>query len=288
MQTNYTTLADEVDGFLIQLQTKISKLRDAIEIPLLTDRQQTFGMTKDEIRQLFNEYYAILVGHRAIKREDERMKELSEAIVEGYTIIIQLANMAPPLGIAGCNKRTLQAVLFFLSERNIRLKRLKKQSSTFYMATLICITVELSLNMTYLSSQYYTGSCLIFEEIVRGRKNEQGGGNYLEKPFNDYPVVATTLQTILDEHLAKLNKSMQSPILEVRQLRWEYEEDAMNAACRHHLSLKQYHVDQSTMPRQIGDAHYNALHTLSPCFAFYAFMLSIRFFLMHKSCSRQS
>ncbi|KAI1716845.1 hypothetical protein Ddc_10218 [Ditylenchus destructor] len=202
--TNHSTLAEEVDEFIASARAITFNLHDAVEIPSLTDRQKTLEITDYELWQLIEQHSANLAAFGVIKREDERMEELEEA--------------------------------------NARQKKVKRQIPIFYMATLICFLVQLGLYAAFFKSQYYTGHCPLYDNIERRRgQTLRSGEKYLAKSFSDYHTFADKLQLTLDLHLEELNKTIQSPNLELREIGWKYEYYAIEAAFRHHHSeLKQY------------------------------------------------
>ncbi|KAI1716831.1 hypothetical protein Ddc_10204 [Ditylenchus destructor] len=289
MTTNYSTLAGEVDGFVVSAQAKVSTLHDAIEMPSLTDRLLTLQITDYDLWELIQEHSANLAAFGAIKREDERMEELEEAVSDGYSILKLFAFFGTVYLWVIClavyerkiSKRAYLANLKELSDedgenlQNARLKKLKRQIPIFYLATLICILVQFGLYVTFIAGQYYAGSCPIYALIEDTRKYKlKRGETYLPKSFTKYTTFADELQATLDVHFQKLNKSIQSPVLEVRQLGWDYEEDAIDRAFIHHMGLKQYHVDRNAMPRQIS----HALRAQEPLFYFgliFSLLLSI-------------
>ncbi|KAI1716830.1 hypothetical protein Ddc_10203 [Ditylenchus destructor] len=144
------------------------------------------------------------------------------------------------------------------------LKKLKRQVPIFYVAVLICIIVQLSLFVIFLAGQYHAGSCPIYyflesrrrtaeQELKLGRELMPSSElRVVLKSFTNYPAFAYRLQTTLDRHITKLYKSMQSPILEVRLQGWKYENRAIDMAILHHSRLKEYEVDQNSMPRRIS------------------------------------
>ncbi|KAI1716832.1 hypothetical protein Ddc_10205 [Ditylenchus destructor] len=267
MTTNYSTLAEEVDEFLAALQTKVSNLENAVQMPLITDRKNVFDVTQVEIRELIQEHSANLAAFGAIKSEDERMEELEVAVSDGYSVLgpfvffggIYLWILLVTVFGTKIFKRSYLAKLKELPEedsenlQNVRLKKLKRRMPIFYLATLICIVVQLGLYITFIAGQYYAGSCPVYYRIETiSQSSKAKGKTYLPKSFSDYPIFADEMQTALDACFRKFNKSMQFPILEVRQLGWDYEQDAIDRAFIHHMGLKQYHVDRNEMPRQLG------------------------------------
>lgn len=76
---------------LASAQAKISNLENVIEMPSQADRQKTLDFTKDELWELIQEHSANLAAFGAIKREDERMEELKQAVSDGYTLLIPIA-----------------------------------------------------------------------------------------------------------------------------------------------------------------------------------------------------
>ncbi|KAI1695903.1 hypothetical protein Ddc_20869 [Ditylenchus destructor] len=271
MMTNCSTLAGEVEGFLDILQTKISNLKNAVKMPSLADRQKTFEVTKVEIRRLINEHSANLAAFGAIKREDKRRKEFEEVVSDGYFVLIPFAfyrgiylwMLIGAIHGTRISKRSYLAKLKDLPDeegenlQNARLKKLKRRIPIFYLATLTCVLMELGFYAAFLAGQYYVGSCPVYIFLRKtGRSEMKSRNRYIHfvKSFADYPAFAEELQPMLDVLLTKLNKSMQSPILEVRQLGWDYEEGAIDRAFIHHIRLKKYHVDRNTMPRRISHA----------------------------------
>ncbi|KAI1709490.1 hypothetical protein DdX_11277 [Ditylenchus destructor] len=245
--TNYSTLGEEVDKFVSASWSKIPDLYDVIDMPSLADRQRTFGIIDYDLWELIQDHSANLAAFGAIKREDERREELEEAVGDGYAILLLFgfivllfyAVIAACLnGKSGSPKWSHFDGLEKLSAeesdnfRNARQKKIKRQIPMFYMATWTCFMVQLGLYAGFFKSQYYTGHCPIFYDIE---------------------------QSTLDLHLVELNKTMQSPNLEVRQLGWKYEYNAIEAAFRHHTQLKQYNVDRNVMPRKINYAPRNII-----------------------------
>ncbi|KAI1716833.1 hypothetical protein Ddc_10206 [Ditylenchus destructor] len=256
--TNQSTLYGKVDEFLAIAQSKIFNLHDAIEFPSLTDRQKTFEVTKDELWQLFAQHSANLAAFGAIKRENERRKEFEEAVLNGWSLLMIFVFFGGLYnGLIGIklkftirpNLRHLD-VLRRLSKderenlQNSRMRKLKRQIPIFYLATLICILVEVGLYVTFMAGQYYTGSCATY-------KNRQ---TYLAKSFTNYTNYTDELQSTLEVHIKKLNTTMQYSALETRQLGWYYEYEAIKPALAHYNGLKKYHVDRNTMPRHIRGA----------------------------------
>ncbi|KAI1716843.1 hypothetical protein Ddc_10216 [Ditylenchus destructor] len=283
--TNHSTLAEEVNEFITSARAITFNLHDAIEIPSLADRQKTFQLTDYDLWELIQQHSANLAAFGAIKREDERREELEEAVSDGYSILYFLAAASIPLNIvmaAALIAKTRKSELSHLDRskdlsaeesdnfQNARQKKVKRQIPIFYMATLICFMVQMGLYAAFLESQYYTGHCLVYEGIeIKRKQASRRGETYLPKSFSDYPSFADKLQSTLDLHLEELNKTMQSPILEVRELGWNYEYNAIEAAFRHHLELKQYHVDRNVMPRKISYAPQDAdLNLLIFCLVF--------------------
>ncbi|KAI1716842.1 hypothetical protein Ddc_10215 [Ditylenchus destructor] len=270
LHTNHSTLAKEVNAFIAASWSKIPDLYDAIEIPSLADRQKTFQIIDYDLWELIQQHSANLAAFGAIKREDERRKELEFAVSGGYAILILFgfivlcfyAMIAAFLnGMSSSSKWSHFDETEKLSAeesdnfRNSRMKKVKRQIPIFYIATLICFMVQLGLYAAFFKSQYYTGHCPLYHNIEDQRTvASRKGQTYLAKSFTDYHTFADKLQSTLDLHFAELNKTMQSPILEIRQLGWKYEYNSIEAAFKHHLELKQYHVDRNVMPRKISYA----------------------------------
>ncbi|KAI1716834.1 hypothetical protein Ddc_10207 [Ditylenchus destructor] len=276
IHSNYSTLAEEVDGFLTALQAKITKIENAVERPSPTDRQKTFKVTKVEIRRLIKDHSANLAAFSAIKKEDERMEELEIAVGHGYSIFVIFTifgSLYTILIFTSIVEETVslrQSRLQGLSaeerenSQNSYLKKLKRQIPIFYLATLLCIIIGFGLYAAFLTAQYHVGSCPVYSFVeVHRRREMEKGRKYLVKSFTDYPTFADELKSSLDAHLATLNKSMKFPTLEMRQLGWIYDKHAIDAALKHHLELKQYHVDRTTMPREISHAPTGSLILLS-------------------------
>ncbi|KAI1716839.1 hypothetical protein Ddc_10212 [Ditylenchus destructor] len=268
--TNHSTLAKEVDEFLSDSRAKISNLHSSAELSLITDRQIMLEVTKNKLWQLIERHSGNLAAFGVIKREDERMEELEVAITDGYINCILLPMLGLLyIGVFGmcigvfddARRKSNSPFLYRTKEvsaeesdnsKNARIKKLKRRIPIFYLATWFCIIVELGLIAVYLSGQYHARSCPIFSFIEDRRKlASRSGEEYLPKSFTNYHTFADELQSTLDIHLEELNKIMQSPNLETRQLGWKYEHNAIEAAFRRHNELKQYHVDRNMMPREI-------------------------------------
>ncbi|KAI1716841.1 hypothetical protein Ddc_10214 [Ditylenchus destructor] len=272
-RTNHSTLGKEIDEFIADSRAKVSTLHDAIQMHSLTDRQRTLDAMKGELWELAERHSANLAAFGAIKREDERMEELEVAITDGYAIFIFFSmfgsvyifmlpwvNERSRSNLPQIDRVEEKSAEEDENSHNSRIKKLKRRIPIFYLATLICILVQLGLYVTFLAGQYYSGSCPIYATIESIRRDKlKWGKTYLPKSFTNYTTYSDELQSTLDLHLEELNKSMQSPTLEVRELGWNYEYKAIEAAFRHHTELKQYHVDRnSAMPRQISYAPQSA------------------------------
>ncbi|KAI1709491.1 hypothetical protein DdX_11278 [Ditylenchus destructor] len=262
--TNHSTLAEEVDEFLAALRAKTSNLHKAVEIPLLNDRQKALQNTKEDFLQLIQDHSANLAIFGSVEREDDRMEKLEMDVANGYGafmvfIMFYSFHFAIIATLMGRNAQLFNYSSNALKElsdegsdnsRNAHLKKLKRRIPILYLATLLCVLVEFGLFASFLAGQYYTGSC-----PIPGGKTEKAlkaEEKCLTTDFTDYHIFADKLYPTLDLHLEELNKSIQSPILEVRDLGWKYEINAIEAVFRYHSELKQQHVDRNVMPREIS------------------------------------
>ncbi|KAI1709489.1 hypothetical protein DdX_11276 [Ditylenchus destructor] len=258
--TNYSTLGEEVDEFIATARAIAFNLHDAIDLPSLTDRQQTFEIIDYDLWQLIQQHSANLAAFGDIKREDERLEELEVAVTSGYIIPVEFSligaivfilmamllndkSKSPKLSKVD-SKKKLSAEESDNS-RNVCLKKLKRQIPMFYMATLICFLVQMGFYVAFFKSQSSAGHCPLYIciETKRAQILRVGQEKYLPKSFSDYHDFADKLQLTLDLHLEELNRTIQSTNLEVREIGWKYEYYAIEAAFRHHHSeLKQYLV----------------------------------------------
>ncbi|KAI1716840.1 hypothetical protein Ddc_10213 [Ditylenchus destructor] len=267
--TTHSTLADEVDGFLAALRAKTSNLQKAVEMPLFNDRQKTFENTKEDFLQLIQRHSANLAAFRAIEKEDQRIEKMGLAVANSYatfSLFIMFGSFNFAIMAIMMDGSIMMDKLFTCSSpamkelsaegsdnlRNARLNKLKTRIPIFYLATLLCVMVEFGLCASFLAGQYYTGSCPI--PAGKTEKNLKAEEKCLTTLFADFHTFADKLQSTLDEHLAELSKSMQSPILEVRELGWKYEHNAIEAAFRSHSELKQQLIDRNVIPREISYA----------------------------------
>ncbi|KAI1716825.1 hypothetical protein Ddc_10198 [Ditylenchus destructor] len=273
ISTNQSTLAEAVDEFTLALQVQIAKLRDGIEISHLAERQVLSNATRSEIGQLFSRYSPDLVAFRALKREDERLREMEDAIETGYIhiltflfiIIIFLYNIGERMKECNHPEKTDNQILSAEENENFqnsRLRQLKKRIPLLYIVTFICIALEVTLFFTFIAGHIYGGSFPIFQsikwnaddcsiKIVMDNKNCNAKDNK-NCTFTEYPSYATKLEPILNKQIGKLDNYTTSPIIEVRQMAWMYEGGVIDSAIEEHLHLKQYNVDRRTMPREIG------------------------------------
>ncbi|KAI1691360.1 hypothetical protein Ddc_24293 [Ditylenchus destructor] len=239
-------------------------------MPSLTDRQKALEDTKNDLWELIRQHTANLDTFGDIKKEDERMEELEEAVGDGYLIFIFISmvgslyfviaekldtDMETSLDMSHSNRLEELSAEESDNFQNASLKKLKRRIPMFYLAIFICFLVELSLYLVVLAGQGYAGSCPMYL-IIEGKRRQgtRSGEKYLAKSFTDYYVFAHELHSTLDLYLEELNNTIHSPILEVRELGWKYEYNAIEAAFRHHIELKQRHVDRNEMPRQISYA----------------------------------
>ncbi|KAI1716838.1 hypothetical protein Ddc_10211 [Ditylenchus destructor] len=268
--TNHSTLAGEVDEFLVSAHTKISNLHGAFQMTSLTHRQKVLEDTKNDLWELIRQHSANLDTFGDIKKEDERMEELGEAVTDGYLIFIFISmvgslyfviaakldsDMETSLEMSHSNRSEELSAEESDNLQNVRLKMLKRRIPMFYLAIFTCFLVELSLYLVVLAGQGYAGSCPMYL-IIEGKRRQgtRNGEKYLAKSFTEYYVFAHELHSTLDLYLEELNNTIHSPILEVRELGWKYEYNAIEAVFRHHTELKQQHVDRNTMPREISYA----------------------------------
>ncbi|KAI1709506.1 hypothetical protein DdX_11294 [Ditylenchus destructor] len=295
MTTNQSTLADAVDEFVLALKPEISIFHDVVEVPFTLLRQSLFAFTKIRIGQLLNQHSADLVAFGALKREDERLEELELAIEEGYiqiftfqfALVIFLCCVAIPILLLGFLKPTEKTEQKKSSaeerenSQNSRLTKLKRRISFLYIATLLCIVAEFILFSMFVAG-IYQGNSPTFQSNKGFKCNETDSFDILRRcqlkvSFSDYRSFSTELESTLDKRIAKLGTSMISPNLEVRQLTYEHQSEAITTAIEHHLSLKQYKVDRRTMPRKIGNvlpgSELIPLVFVNNCFLFSAFFL---------------
>ncbi|KAI1716824.1 hypothetical protein Ddc_10197 [Ditylenchus destructor] len=273
ISTNQSTLADAVDEFTLALRTQITKFRDGIEISHLADRKALYNITKDEIRQLFSHYTPDLLAFAALKREDERLKEMEVAIVGGYLhihafllistifliyIAIRLIDSNHP------EKSNNQKLSAEESEnlQNSRLRQLEKRIPLLYIATLICIALEVTLFFTFFAGHIYGGSSPIFKNDTWNAMDCSNTVYIKNCTFTDYPSYATKLEAVLNKQISKLDNYTASPLIEVRQMAWMYESGVINVAIEDHLHLKRYNVNRRTMPRKIGIVFPNQILTV--------------------------
>ncbi|KAI1716850.1 hypothetical protein Ddc_10223 [Ditylenchus destructor] len=266
LQTNHSTLAETVDEFTLALRTEIAKIRDTIEISHLAERQALSNATKKEILQLFSQHSPNLVAFTALKREDERLHEMENAIADGYWLIIPFLIISGIFLIIirvqtkdcylGTSNRTMTPSEIENSQ-TARLKHLKRRIPLLYFVTFTCIAIEVALFFMFVGGNYYGGSSTFFYRFNWNADDCSVAQYYKYKlkydcTFTDYPSSGNKLETVLNRHVDKLNSFMSSP-LETRQKVWLHEIDIIDAAIDKHLELKKYHVDRRTMPRKIGN-----------------------------------
>ncbi|KAI1716816.1 hypothetical protein Ddc_10189 [Ditylenchus destructor] len=261
--TNQSSLAEAVNEFTLALQAQVAKFRDTIEIPDLADRQTLSNATKNEIAQLFSQHSPDLVAFRALKREDERLREMEDGIESGYVQIVVLLLMISFISLVlFCPKIPETRTEEMSVEENeysqkARLKHLKRRIPLLYIVAYTFIWAQIALFVIIYAGHFYNGSSPFFRGQVKWNENDcsVASNEYKLKyncTFTDYPNYATELEAILNKNFDKLDSFMASPILEVRQTAWSYGSDVREAAIENHLELKQYNVDQRTMPRKIG------------------------------------
>ncbi|KAI1716853.1 hypothetical protein Ddc_10226 [Ditylenchus destructor] len=253
ISTNQSTLAEEVDEFILPLRSQITKFHDAIRMPDQIERQKLSNITKAEIGQLMHRHSEDLAAFGELKGEDDRIWDMNTAMIGTY-IIMALVSMPVFVFITTIPKilaeyklpetRNTKRSSAEESEnlQNARLKQLKRQIPMINIATLICIAAEITLLSVFIAGHYYSGS----SPTVLG---PQTGSN------TDYLNFSTNLESTLNKRFAKLDNAMGSSALELRQSIWQYESEAFETAIEHHLSLKKHNVDRRTMPRKIGNGH---------------------------------
>ncbi|KAI1709459.1 hypothetical protein DdX_11246 [Ditylenchus destructor] len=249
ISTNQSTLAEAVDEFTLALRAQIAKFRETIEMPDPTDRQALSNATKNEIGQLLSQHSSDLVAFGALKSEEGRLKDVEKGIDGGYVLIFETCNDQG----SEVSKKDGQAVSAEEEEnsQNARRAHLKRRIPLLHIATFVCIAAGVTLFCTVTVGQYFSSSIVLFSGIAC--KHDQNGVETEEScPLTVYRNYSTELQTNLVERLAILDISMESPNLEVRQLTYKWQSEAIEAAIEHHLNLKQYEVDRRTMPRKIG------------------------------------
>ncbi|KAI1709500.1 hypothetical protein DdX_11287 [Ditylenchus destructor] len=252
--TDQSTLADSVDEFTLALRIQIAKFRDTIEMSNFADRQALSNTAKNEIGQLFSNYSADLIAFRALKREDERLKKVKDAIEFGYVLSILLMFLyffpicvvLTLISIASSKCR--KAIANNITSADDPLKWRKRCVNLLYFVIFICIAAECVLFYMFVAGQYYGGTSPVFP-MYACKYDDTGDENNC--PSVDYLSYSTKLQTALNKHIAKLDSFMASAI-ELRQGVWLYEIDAIEKTIESHMELKQYDVDRRTMPRRIG------------------------------------
>ncbi|KAI1729849.1 homeobox domain-containing protein [Ditylenchus destructor] len=266
ISTNQSTLAEAVDEFTLALRAQITKFGDAIEMPHPAERQALSNEIKLEIGQLFSQHSSDLVAFGALKSEDGRLKDVENGIDGGYVIICPFFPLStifililknairtcndPELKVSGKDTQRMSAEEEENSQ-NARLRQLKRRIPLLYIATFVCVAAAVILFFTVTVGQYFSGSIILYTGIAC--KHDRNGVETEEScPFTDYRNYSTKLESNLDKRLAELHISMESSILEVRQLTYKWQIEAIETAIEHHLSLKQYQVDRRTMPRKIG------------------------------------
>ncbi|KAI1709227.1 hypothetical protein Ddc_13939 [Ditylenchus destructor] len=249
--TNQRTLAEAVDEFILAFRRQITKFRDMLLMSNLEEWPDLPNVTIMETGQLLSQHSSDLVAFGALKREDERLMKVEEAIKHDYFLLILhllgfLAFMFI-LGITmrnckhpdiGNNKLASQENENF---QNARLKKLKRRIPLLYMVTFACIAVELALFIVFAAGIYYGFATTYRVRIM------------YDISFSDYLSFSTKLNSSLQESYVGIENSLSSSMLEVRKSVWHYESKAIATAIEHHLSLKQYNVDRRTMPRKIGN-----------------------------------
>ncbi|KAI1706310.1 hypothetical protein Ddc_15353 [Ditylenchus destructor] len=266
MVTNQSTLSDAVDEFTFALRDQIAKFRNAIEMPHLSERRALSNVTLSGIGELFADHSVDMAGFGSIKQEDERLKDVEEAINYGYAIIyfvfFPMIVASVVLFMSGntveicknpepSSEKMLTGVQTDGNIQRTRLKHLKRRTSLLYITIFGCIAAEVTLLIMLTVSQYYSGNVSV---LYMSECNEKISGK-VEKscPFTDYLSFSTKLQTSLNKHTAKLDDFMASS-LDARQTAWMYEIDAIDTLIETHIAdLKVYDVDQRTMPRKIGN-----------------------------------
>ncbi|KAI1716818.1 hypothetical protein Ddc_10191 [Ditylenchus destructor] len=209
------------------------------------------------IRQWWRGWPNDLIAFSAIKREDERLREMEEAIADGYYLILPFLFISSfflhiiQQGMADCKPPETKNRAMSASEnensQNDRLKHLKRRIPLLYIATFTCIAIEVTLFLMFVAENYYGGSPT-FSPGSKWNADDCSVADYEYKlkhncTFTDYPNYVTKLEPILIRHIGKLDSFMSSP-LEVRQTVWLYESDVIDTAIDNHLELKQYNVDR--------------------------------------------
>ncbi|KAI1696596.1 hypothetical protein Ddc_20283 [Ditylenchus destructor] len=155
----------------------------------------------------------------------------------------------------------MQKTDFENENKRRRARRLKftltKKANFVWKNALFClreIATQLGIFSVFCAGQYF-GNYPLFSDIKCYANDtcavQKNGA--LKISFKDYLSFATKLHTNLEKRLTKLDTSMESPSLEVRQLTYHYESEAIEMAIEHYLDLKQYNVDRRTMPRKVGN-----------------------------------
>ncbi|KAI1695901.1 hypothetical protein Ddc_20867 [Ditylenchus destructor] len=259
--TNQSTLADAVDEFTLALRALTDKFRDTIEMTNLRDSQAMSNATKNAVGQLFSQHSLDLVGFGARKREDARLKDVEEAIAQGYMLIgafciicsmlmMTLQHAVKTCKNPGIESKSLNAIDKQEYSQNARLKQLKRRVSLLYFVTFICIAAIVTLFFIFVGSQYFYGTSTIFARYMCNF-DEAGGEKKRSCPFTDYRNFSAKLETALNREFSKIEMFMTSPI-EVRRAAWLFEIDDIDTHIEHYQDLKQNHVDRRTMPREIG------------------------------------
>ncbi|KAI1708023.1 hypothetical protein Ddc_14542 [Ditylenchus destructor] len=277
MVTNQSTLADAVDEFTFALRDQIAKFRIAIEMPHLSERRALSNVTVSGIGQLLSDHSVDMAGFGSIKQEDERLKNVEEAIDSGYAIIffvflpmivaivivltstVKICKNPGPIKCGNPGEKMLTGVQTYENLQRTRLKHLKR-ISLLYIAIFVCIAAEVTLLIMLTVSQYYSGNVSVF--YVRACGEKTSGKVEKNCTFTDYLSFSTKLQTSVNKHTAKLDSFMASS-LDVRQTAWMYEIDAIDTLIENHIAdLKAYDVDRRTMPRKIGNILPSVLNSI--------------------------
>ncbi|KAI1716835.1 hypothetical protein Ddc_10208 [Ditylenchus destructor] len=230
-------------------------------MPILTDRQKTLEASIKELEKLNEQHSENLAAFGAIKREDERREEFLDAVDNGYTVfaifaffgafyigmmdgrLLDLKLKLRRIRVADLNRVAELPAKESGNSQTASIKKMKRQIPILYLTTLTCVIVHFSLIASFLAGQYYTGSCPIYGLPSVKREKTLGTGEL--SSFSDYHTFAGKLQSTLDSHLQELNKTMQSPNLDAREIGWKYESIAIEAVFQNHTNLKQHQVDRN-------------------------------------------
>ncbi|KAI1716826.1 hypothetical protein Ddc_10199 [Ditylenchus destructor] len=250
---------------ILALRAQIAKFRNTIEIPHLTERQALSNTSKNEIGPLFSKYSEDLVAFAALKREDERLKEVEEAIAGGFirilpfyikTIIcVCMYYVGKRLKERDHHQKIDNQILSAEESKNFhnrRLRQLEKRIPLLYIATFISIPLEVAQFFALFDGHCYGGNSPSVKNDSWNAKDCSNPVDSNNCTFTDYPNYAANLETILYRQIDKLDNYTASPLIEVRQMAWMKEGGVIDAAIENHLDLKQYNVDRQD-PEKPGD-----------------------------------